>query len=135
VFTVAVFYAMLFLFANLIGWQKLAKRYRTRGRSLHDPYRIDTALLGRAGFNTPPMLVGIDADGLSLHPRQPFSAAFGNVHIPWTAVVAAERQKYLLFDTLRLELQSGDTAFIGFVPSEVTAAIEAHLRRESVLAE
>ncbi len=123
---------MLFLFANLIGWQKLATRYRTRGRGLRGPYKVGSALLGRAGFNTPPLFVGIDSEGLSLHPRQPFSAAFRDVHIPWKAVVAAERQTYLLFDTLRLELSSGDTAFIGFVPSEVTAAIEAHLRQERV---
>lgn len=122
----AIFVAMLFVFAWLTGWRRLAERYGQRGGPAAAPYRVDCVILGELGCNSPPLLIGVAAEGLTLRPIRPFRPMFATLLIPWCDVVAAERRHYIFFEALILHV-SGAPTLVGFTPSAATEAIEARL--------
>ncbi|MGP6190756.1 MAG: hypothetical protein ACLPSH_11895 [Vulcanimicrobiaceae bacterium] len=121
-----IFVAMLYIFAQLTGWRRLAKRYAHHGGAGAVPYRVECVVLGELGANSPPLLIGVTGEGLTLRPIRPFRPAFASLLIPWCDVVAAERKRYLLFEVLVLHI-SGASALVGFTPSAALEAIEARL--------
>jgi hypothetical protein len=123
---IAIFAAMLFIFAQITGWRRLAKRYGLRGGAAAAPYRVEGALLGEWGWNSPPLWIGVAAEGLTLRPIRPFRPVFASLRIPWSDVVAAERKHYLFFEVLVLHV-GGASALVGFMPSAAAEAIEARL--------
>lgn len=122
----AICVAMLFIFAWLTGWRRLAKRYGLRGGASAAPYRVEGVVLGELGFNSPPLWIGVGAAGLTLRPIRPFRPAFATLQIPWSEVVAAERRHYVFFEALVLHV-SGSSVLVGFTPSAAAEAIEARL--------
>lgn len=122
----AIFVAMLFIFAQLTGWRRLAKRYGLRGGTAVAPYRVESAVLGELGCNSPPLWIGVAAEGLTLRPIRPFRPVFATLLIPWCDVVAAERKHYIFFEVLVLRV-SGASTLVGFTPSAAAEAIEARL--------
>jgi hypothetical protein len=122
----AIFLAMLFAFAQLTGWRRLAMRYGQRSGAAATTYRVECVVLGELGCNSPPLLIGVAEEGLTLRPIRPFRPAFAPLLIPWCDVVAAERKHYIFFEVLALRV-SGAPTLVGFTPSAATEAIEARL--------
>ncbi len=125
VLALAICVAMLFIFAWLTGWRRLAKRYGLRGAATA-PYRAECVVLGELGFNSPPLWIGVAEEGLTLRPIRPFRPAFATLQIPWCDVVAAERKHYIFFEALMLKI-GGASMLVGFTPSAAADAIEARL--------
>jgi hypothetical protein len=118
----------LALFARLTGWSALARAYPL-GSHPHGAYRrTGGVVVGPSAWNAPPLRAGLDDAGISLAPMAPFRPFFRPLLVPWNAITGFERQQYMFFEIVRL--RCGDKAVIGFLPSTVTAAIEARLGAE-----
>ena len=115
---------MTFVFAQLIGWRGLARRYRGP-HATGTRYASRGVLIGSHSWNAPPLLVGIDAAGIGLYPKLPFRFAFAALHIPWQAVGSFEARTYTFFEAVDLRLRSDGTTLVGFVASKATEAIVA----------
>ena len=123
---VAVFYAMLYVFAKLTGWRDMAARYRDV-RAEPTPYRAGSAVLGTHAWSSPPLFVGVDASGITLRPALPFRPIFQTMHIPWSEVVSAQRRERMFFDVLELHCGHGADSIVGILPSGAADAILARL--------
>jgi hypothetical protein len=118
--------AMTFVFAQLIGWRALARRYRAprcQGRR----FSSSGVLIGAHSWNAPPLLVALDDHGITLLPRPPFRIAFAPFRIPWPLVTSFEPRAYLFFDVVELRFGNDAKSLVGFVPSKATEAIAARL--------
>ena len=117
--------AMTFVFAQLIGWRALARRYGSPP-SIGPQYASKGVLVGAHSWNAPPLSVAIDDVGITLLPKSPFRFAFAPLHIAWPSVASFEARSFAFFDAI--ELRFGDGAsLISFVPSRATEAIATHL--------
>jgi hypothetical protein len=117
----------LTFFARLTGWGELARAYPLGPG--HHGARSPTGgvVVGPAAWTAPPLRAGLDDVGISLSPIPPFRPFFRPLLVPWSAITGFERQEYMFFEIVRL--RCGEKAVIGFLPSAVTAAIEARLEQ------
>jgi len=123
---VAVFYVMLFIFAELIGWRRMARRYRDVAREA-TPYSAGSAVLGPQAWSSPPLSVGVDDSGITLRPARPFRPIFATLHVPWSEVVRVDHRQRMFFDVLELHCGRGAETIVGILPSGAADAIEARL--------
>jgi hypothetical protein len=112
---------MLWVFAQLTGWGRLARRFPYAGSTGESA--AGGVILGSLGWNGPPLRIGLDATGVVLRPVGPFALAFGTVRIPWTAIVFARQREYQFFTVLEVRFGRGGSAVIGFLPSPAARAI------------
>ncbi len=118
--------AMTFVFAQLIGWRALVRRYHAphcEGRR----FPSSGVLIGAHSWNAPPLLVALDDLGITLLPRPPFRIAFAPFRIPWRHVTSFEQRTYLFFEVVELRFGTDAKSLVGFVPSKATEAIAARL--------
>ncbi len=129
--TIAVFYAMLFLFSVAIGWRRLAREYPSHAPLPLERYRSEGAVVGEYGWTAPPLLIAIDDASLVLIPRIPFRPTFGVVSIPWSEIVSTEQRRLQFFAVFRLTLAHGGKGhrpmLLGILPTPATRTIEAHI--------
>jgi len=119
---------MLFLFARLTGWRALAQRFPSPGPRGARSFSSGGVLLGRWGWNGPPLRIGLDDEGVVLHPLALFRLAFADVRFPWREIVSAVHREYLLFDVLEVRLGEGaPITIIGFLPSAAATAISERI--------
>jgi hypothetical protein len=121
----AIASAAAVLFARITGWSDLARAFPAPAGATDARSRTGGVVVGAWGWNAPPLRAGVDDDGLTLDPRPPFRAFFRPVRIPWNAVTGFERREYMFFEVFRL--RCGEETALGFLPSEVTDAIERRL--------
>lgn len=119
----AVAVLMLFVFAQVTGWRALARRFPSLAPPISPSLSSGGVMLGSWGWNGPPLRIGVDDDGVVLHPMSPFGVAFADVRLPWTAIVSAGHREYLLFEVLEVRFGGGEGATIGFLPSAAARAI------------
>jgi hypothetical protein len=112
---VAIGVIMLLVFAQVIGWRTLAKRYPASDASGATKGQSDGVVLGAWGWNAPPLRVALDDFGVWLYPRAPFTVAFHNVRLPWEAVLAVGTRHFMLFDVVEIRYGEGPKARIGFI--------------------
>jgi hypothetical protein len=118
--------AMAFLFAQLIGWRSLARRYAAVGVA-GDRFSSKGVVIGAHSWNAPPLFVKLDDLGITLVPKSPFRIAFSAVRIPWRVVQSFETRSYMLFEVVELRFGTDATSVIGFIPSKATEAIAGRL--------
>lgn len=121
--------AMMYVFAQLIGWRSLVRRYgavASGGRR----YPSKGVVLGANSWNAPPLFVRLDEFGITFVPRSPFRFAFAPFRIPWPLVRSFEARKYVLFEVVVLRFGTDPPSQIGFAPSKATEAIAARLAGE-----
>jgi hypothetical protein len=117
--------AMTFVFAQLIGWRALARRYGSpRGTGTRYPSK--GVLIGAHSWNAPPLSVALDELGITLLPKSPFRFAFVPLRIAWPSVVSFEARSFAFFEAIDLRFGDG-ASLISFVPSQATDAIATHL--------
>ncbi len=114
--------AMTFVFAQLIGWRALARDYGARGNA-GIRYPSSGVLVGAHSWNAPPLVVEIDALGITLLPKPPFRFAFVPLRIPWPAVTSFEERSYTFFQAAELRFGAGGKSILCFVSSKATEAI------------
>ncbi len=125
--------AMTFVFAQLIGWRALVRRYG--GPSGHGTrYSSNGVLIGAHSWNAPPLIVAIDDAGIALLPKQPFRFAFGPLQIAWSSISSFEARSFAFFEAIELRFGNDGTSLISFVPSKATEAIASHLASRHDLA-
>ena len=121
-----VAYVMLLVFAEIIGWKALVKRFGYVN-DFHGSFeRSKGVLLGRNAWNAPPLRVGFDDEGIVLRPIAPLRGAFGMVRLPWSAIVSTERRSFMFFDAMTLRYGTEPGASIAFLSASVADHIEAH---------
>jgi hypothetical protein len=122
----ALAYVMLIVFAHLIGWSALVKRFGYAHDYRGAFERSSGVLIGRNAWNAPPLRVGLDAEGIVLRPIAVVRGAFGVVRLPWSAIVRTERRSFMFFDTMTLYYGTAPGESIAFLAGSVADQIEAH---------
>jgi hypothetical protein len=97
--------AVSFLFAYSSGWSQLAKQYRT---SQSPPNNLSFMNSGRVGWVSFKgcLNIGVTSKGLYLSVFPLFRLGHPPLLIPWTAVISAERTKFLFQEGYRLQIGS-----------------------------
>jgi hypothetical protein len=113
--------AALLLFARITGWVTLVRRYPLGSHPFSRGQPTGGVVIGRAGWNAPPLRVALDDAGFALAPIVPFRWFFHPLYVPWQAVTAVERREYMFFEVVRIRCER-DTV-VGFLPSAATTAI------------
>jgi hypothetical protein len=118
--------AMAFVFAQLIGWRSLARRYGAVGTTGRR-FSSKGVVIGAHSWNAPPLIVKLDDLGITLVPKSPFRIAFSALHIPWHLVQSFEERSYMLFEVVELRFGADGESVIGFIPSKATEEIAGRL--------
>jgi hypothetical protein len=97
--------AISFLFAYGSGWSQLAKQYRTRQPPPNNLSSMNSGRVGWVSFKGC-LNIGVTSKGLYLSVFPLLRLGHPPLLIPWTAVVRAERTKFLFQEGYRLHIGS-----------------------------